>query len=111
MAATDSRSAGATLPGYTTAPAPAGQEKPNYLQSEMVKTIVVSWPPVTDSQASLPKLAQFAINGNSPGAVGERLTGLIVDEGHSRWVLTDVTIVGKTPTSLSVTYGSRQAMR
>ncbi len=42
------------------------------------------------------KLAQFAINGNSPGPcrVGARYPTLRLDDGRSRWVLTNVAVVG-----------------
>lgn len=59
-----------------------------------------------------PKLAQFAINGNSPGPcrVGTRYPGLRLDDGRNRWLLSGVEVVGCAPTGMTVSYRSRQAL-
>ena len=60
-----------------------------------------------------PKLAQFAINGNSPGPcrVGARYPSLRLDDGHSRWQLSGVAVVGCGSGGMTVSYRSRTAVR
>ena len=55
------------------------------------------------------KLAQFAINGNSPGPcrVGARYPTLRLDDGRSRWVLTNVAVVGCGGGGMTVSYAGR----
>ena len=57
------------------------------------------------------KLAQFAINGNSPGPcrVGTRYPALRLDDGRNRWQLSDVAVVRCGGGKMTVRYGSRQA--
>ena len=60
-----------------------------------------------------PKLAQFAINGNSPGPcrVGSRFPSLRLDDGRDRWRLSGVAVVGCGAGGMTVSYQSRTAVR
>ena len=60
-----------------------------------------------------PKLAQFAINGNSPGPcrVGARYPSLRLDDGSKRWRLSGVAVVGCGAGGMTVSYQTRTAVR
>ena len=57
------------------------------------------------------RLAQFAINGNSPGPcrVGTRYPALRLDDGRNRWTLTGVSVLRCGAAGMTVSYRTRRA--